>query len=179
MRKTLAVVTKLIIIPCILLVLAGCVGMPKGSLSQPLSLNTESNFTGKETATVHLYRSTGFFGALDISDVYVNIDEEIEGFSDNDKSKIMIANRSSYYLSEISPGVHSFTLAGFADVGRQIVNLLPGENYYLAVTFGAFGSKGLEFRNKADFLKETKNQKRIEAVGEWSSWDGFETRVVK
>ena len=178
MKKTLTVVSKLIIIPCILLVLAGCVGAPRGSLSQPLSLNTESNFTGKETATVHLYRSTGFFGALDFADTYVNIDEEIEGFSDNDKSKIMVANRSSYYISEISPGVHSFTLAGFADIGRQIVNLLPGENYYLAATHG-FGSKGLEFRNKAEFLDEAKNQKRIEVVGEWSSWDGFKTRVVE
>lgn len=179
MKKTLTVVSKLIIIPCILLVLAGCAGTYRGSSSQPLNLNTASSFTGKETATVHLYRTTGFFGALIIDDVAVNIDEEIEGFSDNDNSKLMIANRSGYYISEISPGVHSFTLVGFGDVGRQTVNLLSGKNYYLAGTYGAFGSRGLEFRNKAGFLEETNDRKRIEVVGEWSNWDGIKTRVVE
>ena len=91
----------------------------------------------------------------------------------------MIANRSVYYISEISPGVHSFTLVGFGDVGRQTVNLLSGKNYYLAGTYGAFGSRGLEFRNKAGFLEETNDRKRIEVVGEWSNWDGIKTRVVE
>lgn len=130
-----------------------------------------------EKTLVHLYRSAG--GLLSIGDTYVNIDEEIEGFSDNDKSKIMLANRSSYYISEISPGVHSFTVGGFADLGRQTVNLQSGKNYYLAVTHGFARTKGLEFRDKKQFLEVTRNQKRVEVVGEWSSWDGFKTRVVE
>lgn len=163
--------------------LSSCV--TRGDLKNPINPISSYENTGKTTATVKFYRTTPLSGTLHIGDFLVTPDyeedyDETKISEDLNTNKVMIANRSNYMVQEFSPGVHTFSFRG---PSKQVVKLERGLEYYLAVTFTSFpileGIPGLEFKNKRDFLKETKNDTEVEFINKCNFWSGCDYHEVK
>lgn len=160
----------------LLIGLSGC--QSRGSLQAPLKPLTAYENNGKETATVYTYRSSDHFGLLAIGFQPVVIDEKIEDFDDDGIELVMGAHRTGYTIKEFKPGIHSFAYGSLGRQGKQTVQLEKGKNYYLSITFAIFGTPGLQFKTKEDFLKETAEDNQIEIIGKWNAMTGYDYKIV-
>ena len=174
MNRILKISLTLLISTLFLINLTGCA--TRGDIKNPLDPVGVTTQTDKEMATVVFYRSNDWLGTFNFDPLGVKVDSISASFNVSDlyPNFYLEASRSTYMSNKYTPGTHTFSFGPFF---AQTANLEAGKTYYLAATFHAGATKGLQFRTKENFLKSTKKAKQIEYKGKCDIW-GCPTQVV-